>query len=251
MSIQEKYIKDLLQDEYVESDSFREKKKHKVKLYTHNKTQKKLIYIEISGKNDAVFRKLKNQKLQNMPIIYDACCGDTSVILLEEYITGQCLADIVDSSAISKKQAIKYCLDICNALKCLHNKGIVHRDVKPLNIIINENDEAILIDFHSARLISSEKQNDTFNLGTAGYAAPEQYGVCQSSPATDIFSLGVMLNEMILKTHPSIKVPSGKLGRIIKKCTNMQILLRYQSVDELEKDLKKALKYNRFKRKWK
>lgn len=249
MSIQETYIKDLLQSEYIEGDIFREKKNLTVKLYSHKTTQKKLIYIEIPGKNDAVFRTLKNKKLSNLPIIYDACCGDNSIIVLEEYITGQNLAEIMDTAVLPRKTAIKYCLDICNALKCLHNNGIVHRDVKPLNVIINENDKAVLIDLNSARVISNEKENDTHNLGTAGYAAPEQYGVYQSSPATDIFALGVMLNEMVLKSHPSVKIPDGKLGKIIKKCTNTQILQRYQSVDKLAKDLRKILRYNWFRKK--
>lgn len=247
MSIQETYIKELLKNEYSECETFRDKKNLIIKSYEHRETQKKLIYIETRGNNDAVFRILKSKNLNNLPIIYDACCGDSSVIVLEEYICGKNLAEIMDTSVLPEKLAVKYCLDVCKALKCLHNNGIIHRDIKPLNVIINENDEAVLIDLHSARIISKGKENDTYNLGTAGYAAPEQYGVYQSSPATDIFALGVMLNEMLLRNHPSVRVPKGKLGQVIKKCTNIQILQRYQSVDELVKDLRKISRHNLFR----
>ena len=134
-------------------------------------------------------------------------------------------------------------MDICDALEFLHSLNIIHRDIKPQNIIIDENDKAVLIDLQAARNIADKQKKDTVNLGTVGYAAPEQYGVHQSIPPTDIYALGVLLNEMLTGAHPSINTPTGKLGRIIKKCTETQIYKRYQTVSSLAKDLKK---YNKF-----
>ena len=108
-----------------------------------------------------------------------------------------------------------------------------------LNVMIDENDNAVLIDMQSSRLMSDEKNRDTQYLGTVGYAAPEQYGLFQSLPATDIPALGVLFNELLTGKHPSVEIPKGRLGRIVGKCTNINIPKRYQSVEALQRDLKK------------
>ena len=108
-----------------------------------------------------------------------------------------------------------------------------------LNVMIDENDNAVLIDMQSSRLMSDKKNRDTQYLGTVGYAAPEQYGIFQSMPATDIYALGVMFNELLIGKHPSVEIPKGRLGRIVGKCTNINIPKRYQSVEALQRDLKK------------
>lgn len=95
-----------------------------------------------------------------------------------------------------------------------------------------------LIDFSIAK-ITNAQSNDTRSLGTVGYAAPEQFGISQSQPATDIYALGVLANQLAIGTHPTIDVPKGKLGKIINKCTATQISKRYQNVVELKKELSK------------
>ena len=67
-------------------------------------------------------------------------------------------------------------------------------------------------------------------LGTTGYAAPEQYGITQTDERADIYSLGVLLNIMLTGKHPSRELASGRLGRIVQKCTMMNPGKRYKSV---------------------
>lgn len=135
----------------------------------------------------------------------------------------------------------KYALDICNGLVFIHSLGIIHRDIKPSNIIITEQGEAVIIDFGIARLTDDSKYADTKNLGTAGYAAPEQFGIYQSGPVTDIYAVGVLLNELLLGVHPTIDTPKGKLGKVINKCIMAQMSKRYQNVSELAEVLNKLL----------
>ena len=81
-------------------------------------------------------------------------------------------------------------------------------------------------------------------MGTEGYAAPEQYGFSQSEPATDIYALGVLLNEMVTGCLIGEKKCGGHLGQIIDKCTELEKTKRYKNVDEL----KKAIYHNNWRR---
>lgn len=171
------------------------------------------------------------------------CSNDEDVTVLEEYISGATLRHIAEANGgtLKRELAVKYALDICNGLVFMHSLGIIHRDIKPSNIIINEQGEAVIIDFGIARLTDDNKYSDTKNLGTAGYAAPEQFGIYQSGPVTDIYAVGVLLNELLLGVHPTIDTPSGKLGKVINKCIMAQMSKRYQSVSELAEVLNKLL----------
>lgn len=89
----------------------------------------------------------------------------------------------------------------------------------------------MLLDLSIARMISEKEEKDTATLGTIGYAAPEQFGLSQSTKATDIYSLGVLLNIMITGVHPTISIPKGKICRVIKKQQQHRFLkdIRMQS----------------------
>ena len=100
---------------------------------------------------------------------------------------------------------------------------------KPENVIIRGS-EAILIDFDASRIFKSDTNQDTQILGTTGYAAPEQYGIAQTDERADIYSLGVLLNIMLTGKHPSKELASGRLGRIVQKCTMVNPEKRYKSV---------------------
>lgn len=171
-------------------------------------------------------------------MIYEVCADDSGITVLEEYIEGKRLSDILANNRIlDKKTACLYASQICDALTFLHSIGVIHRDIKPSNIIIKDDGTAVLIDLSIARFIN-EKESDTQSLGTPGYAAPEQFGISQSSKATDIYGLGVLLNMMLTGSHPSVDLPKGRLKKIVEKATSTQISKRYKDAEKMKKALK-------------
>lgn len=141
---------------------------------------------------------------------------------------GDSLAYLLEGALFSPAEARKIALQLCSALWVLHKLGAVHRDIKPENVIIRGR-EAVLIDFDASRIFKSETNRDTQILGTTGYAAPEQYGITQTDERADIYSLGVLLNIMLTGKHPSRELASGRLGRIVQKCTMVNPEKRYKS----------------------
>lgn len=240
------YIENTLKSEYTHIKNLRNSETTIIDLYQNNDTGDKIIRIYSKNQNSDVFRHLRGCRHKNLPEIYDTCVCENCICILESYVKGKTLAEIITQEKISVKTAVKYAADICSALSFLHSRKIVHRDIKPENILITEDGTAILIDLQASRFITDIYKKDTVNLGTVGYAAPEQFGISPSRPTTDIYALGVLLNEMLLGIHPTEKVPKGQLGKIIKKCTNTQISDRYTSVDKLQKALNRYINLRKF-----
>ena len=86
----------------------------------------------------------------------------------------------------STAEAKKIARQLCSALWILHSMGMVHRDVKPDNVILR-GEEAVLIDFDASRIYKNAVQEETQVLGTTGFAAPEQYGLSQSDGRADVY----------------------------------------------------------------
>ena len=152
--------------------------------------------------------------------------------MLEEFIQGDTLDFLLKAAPLSPKATREIIIQLCQALRVLHSFGAVHRDIKPENVILRER-EAVLIDFDAARLHKPAHENDTVVLGTTGFAAPEQYGLSQSGPQADIYSLGVLMNVMLTGEHPSRKLAAGRLGRVVQRCTQVNPEKRYRSVIHL------------------
>lgn len=237
------YFEKNLAENFEKQNIIRQKGKNRIERYRHIKTGKILVKIESENRNENVLRKLIGVKCDNLPEIYDVCSDKDKVTVLEEYISGTCLEKIAERNTLSKEKAIKYTVDICSALSVLHSLNIVHRDVKPENVIIDEKDRAVLIDLGISRFVTGIKKRDTNKLGTVNYAAPEQFGAAESTFATDVYAVGTLINFLILGVHPTVRTPKGFLGMIVRKCTSTQIYKRYQNVDKLKRHLNFILKF--------
>ncbi len=233
------YINSSLNGEYDNRGVISETSVNRLTLFEHKKSGKRLVLIKSAYRNDDVFLRLKGYETEGRtPVVYEVCSEEDFLYVLEEYVEGKLLSDYMNGKEeLEEKSIYKYLFDICSALELIHNLGIVHRDIKPENVIIRNN-KACLIDFSAAKLISYGQQ-DTVNLGTAGYAAPEQFGVSGSTPAVDFYSFGVLANILLTGEHPTTLIPNGKIGKIIRKCTNIQISRRFQSAAELKNELRK------------
>lgn len=179
------------------------------------------------------YKKLKEIVCENLPIIYDIINLDDGQIILEEFINGITVAQILQDRCYTYRGAKTVLSAVCNALCVLHSMDIIHRDIKPENVIVTPKGNIYLIDFNAARLYTENKGRDTVALGTIGYAPPEQFGISQSDKKSDIYSLGVLLNVMLTGTHPSQKLAKGKAGKIVLKCTQIDPNSRFQTAEKL------------------
>ena len=170
---------------------------------------------------------------KNFPVIAEVC--DDYYVM--EYVTGTPLSVLTEKATLSSEDAKKYILQILDGIEIMHKMQIVHRDIKPENIIIKDDGTLKLIDFDISRKIITNKNCDTQLLGTAGYAAPEQFGFGQTDERTDIYSIGIIYNYMLTGKFPIEKTANGQTGKIISKCIKIDRKDRYKNVNSLRNDI--------------
>ncbi len=238
-SMQNGTVKVMTRDEYL-TEIFKayslvsvlsDKNECRVLKLKNKKTNTHLVARSLP-KTLSAYEELYAIKCENLPLVYDVIHLDDGQIVLEEFIEGVTIAEVMESGKYRYIGTRKVLRSVCHALAVLHERNIVHRDIKPENVMIAKNSRVVLIDLNAARKISTASK-DTIVMGTVGYASPEQLGVTQSDARTDVYALGVLLNVMITGKHPSEKLATGKAGRIVRKCTSINPNERYQSAEKL------------------
>lgn len=219
---------DAVRSEYDTITLIKKSERGEVLLVRHRDSGTRYIFRHFYGSSE-VYRKLLSVSCPNLPKIMEVGEKDGRTVLLEEYVQGDTLSEILKGGLLTTAQAKQICRQLCSALWVLHSMGVVHRDVKPDNVMIRGK-EAVLIDFDASRIYKNANQEDTQILGTTGFAAPEQYGLSQSDGRADIYALGVLLNIMLTGEHPSRKLASGRMGRIIQRCTMVNPAKRYKNI---------------------
>lgn len=198
-------------------------------------------------------RKLSHPAI---PRVVDILEEDGGVFILREYIEGETLESVAErEGAMPVDRVVEWGKQLCDVLRYLHmhRPSIIHRDVKPSNMILKLNGDLALIDFGTARTYKPGQTQDTCCLGTRGYAAPEQFGGSQTDARTDIFGLGMTLFRLVTGIDPTTPpytvkpirqidpaLPEG-LEYIISKCIQPNPNERYTSCDKLLADLNNYL----------
>ncbi len=144
----------------------------------------------------------------NLPRIYDHFTENERSYLVMDFIEGQTLEDYLEKAnggSLPLDQIVAWGEQLCDVLSYLHNHQppIIFRDLKPSNVMVSESGHIYLIDFGIARVFKPGQSHDTVALGSPGFAAPEQYGKAQSSPRSDIYSLGALLHCLLTGVDPS------------------------------------------------
>jgi len=162
-----------------------------------------------SGKSDIMKRFMREAqavgKLEhpNIVTIYDVGREKDLTYIVMQVIDGESLKEIIESGkkySITEVIQIMHCL--CDSLGYAHNQGVVHRDVKPANILIDRKDKIHLVDFGVARIEMSNMTTLGTVLGTPSYMAPEQVMGSPADNRADIFALGVILFELLAGRRP-------------------------------------------------
>lgn len=205
-------------------------------LRVRHKEHNRDIVVRSYEKPIPAYERLYGIKSENLPLVLDVIALDDGQIVLEEFIDGLCVSDVLETGLYRYRGAKKVITDVCSALYILHKNNIIHRDIKPENIMIDKNGRVVLLDFNASRVIKNSG-HDTVIMGTVGFASPEQLGIAQSDARTDIYALGVLLNVMLTGKHPSDTLCRGRAGRIVRTCTQINPNDRYSSVLELAEKL--------------
>jgi len=214
---------------------------HKIYLVQHQESGKIFVKKILDVYSLDVYNYLKANSIKGIPQIIDLAEDGDSLILIEEYISGMTFREKMESGTLTLTQIFSYAVALCDILEKLHSHQppIIHRDIKPTNIMITNLDNVVLLDFNAAKYHSDieNRESDTLLLGTQGYAAPEQYGFGESSPQTDIYSLGVIINEAL----QAVGIKNLQVEHLISKCTQIDPSKRYKSVQVLKNDLIKLM----------
>ncbi len=231
-----KWLDSVLQDEYGVVSVLRSTDKITIQHLRHKRLGQDLVRLSFEG-NGAVYRLLQTVRHPNLPRVYEVVEDDGRCMVLEEFIDGMTVAQILKSGLYTENGVREVMVSLCDAVGFLHGAGIVHRDIKPENVMITSEGRVVLLDFDIARLHKREASHDTVIIGTAGYAAPEQFGVTQTDARSDIFAMGIMMNVMLTGEHPTKAATRGTLRRVIEKCTRLDPNKRYRTVWELKETL--------------
>jgi beta-lactam-binding protein with PASTA domain/predicted Ser/Thr protein kinase len=212
-------------------------------------------------------REAKNAAALNHPnivSIYDRGEAEDTYYIAMEFLDGRTLKElIVGRGAAPINVAIEYARQILSALRFAHRHGIVHRDIKPHNVMVDGEGRVKVTDFGIARAGTSQMTEAGSIVGTAQYLSPEQARGGEVDPRSDLYSLGVVLYELLTGKTPfdgetpveiamkhlsNAPKPPSKLRPDVPRELDMVVLRalaknpdeRYQSADEMEADLERV-----------
>ncbi|MGH8886114.1 MAG: Stk1 family PASTA domain-containing Ser/Thr kinase [Egibacteraceae bacterium] len=201
----------------------------------------------------------------NVVGVYDTGDSDGRPFIVMEYVAGRSLRDVLSTEELLPQRAAEIAGEAALALHYAHGRGLVHRDVKPANIMISDERRVKVTDFGIARAMNAQTMTQTaMTFGTAAYVSPEQAQGEQVDPRSDIYSLGVVLYEMLTGRPPftgdsavalaykhvsSEPIPparlnpevSPQLDAVVRKAMAKHPADRYQTARAFHDDLRRAV----------
>jgi eukaryotic-like serine/threonine-protein kinase len=151
---------------------------------------------------------------------YDVGHDSSHVYIAYEYVPGRTLRETIRSGALTDRKAVEVAAQVLDALAHAHRAGIVHRDVKPANILVEDRDELSirLLDFGLAQFDGADTLTAVGDVpGTLAYIAPERLDGSEATPQSDVWSVGVLLWETLTDRHPFWGVPIQEVARAIQE----------------------------------
>lgn len=232
-----------LEESFETLTSLDEKQEHTVFLVKGKSDGKIYVKKIVSPEAAITCQKIKGLNNPNIARIYDTAWNEEKGIIIEDFINGWTLEEYLEKwGLIEEHKVCSIVRDLSNALFDIHNQGIVHRDIKPENIMISSDNVIKLIDFGIARVKKEDSSHDTAILGTAGYAAPEQFGYMQTDARADIYAIGVLMNKLLTGKLPTQNLYEVQPVRgIIKRCIEIDARNRFQTIQELKRMVETAM----------
>ncbi len=240
-------------------------------LKLHRSVALKFLPPELTNNPEAKRRlineatALSSLQHKNICVIHDIDeTEDGQLFITMEYLEGDTLGKIIEAGPLPMDRALHIALEVAQGLASAHRHGTVHRDIKPANIILTRDHTVKILDFGVADIVEREVHAKASSVaGTIAYMSPEQAREEQVDHRTDIWSLGVVMYEMVTGKHPfggqyehaaiyaivnqkhapaSVlrpEIPSA-IEKVIDRCLEKSREARYQEMESLVADLQKA-----------
>jgi len=238
---------------------------------TKNIVAVKVLKEELSTDAESIKRFKKEAQAvfalehENIIKVSDIGFDNGTYYMVMEYVSGCTLKSLIEESGtIPETEAILFGMQICSALAAAHRRGIIHRDIKPQNILLEHGEIVKVTDFGIAKSLSAAQEEEKEVVGSVYYVSPEQARGEIVDARSDIYSLGIMLYEMVTGQLPykgdqtvsvalkhineKITAPdrinpniSKSINNIILKATSKNKRDRYRSMDAFREDLISAL----------
>lgn len=189
-----------------------------------NRVERVVAIKKISKSPKTIVRALREAKTTsllnhpNIVTVYDFQEHEDNYYLIMEYVAGTPLAKILqEKRALTINQTLAIAIQVCEALECAHINNVIHRDIKPANLVLVRDGRVKVMDFGIARLKGQPDTTERSILGTLAYMSPEQVQGEYVDETTDVYSLGVVVYEMLTKASP---FEAGAAGAVIYKILN-------------------------------
>ncbi|MFC1878901.1 protein kinase [Chloroflexota bacterium] len=195
---------------------------------------------------------LRRLEHPNLPKVIDAFTEGGKHYLVMEFVPGKTLNEMLEErgAPFTQAEVTPWAMQLCNVLSYLHNQNpkIIFRDLKPSNIMLTPQNQIKLIDFGIVRFFKPGQRKDTMALGTPGYSPPEAIEG-QTDERSDIYSLCVVLHQLLTSNHPATTIfnlpptrqfnPSvtTEMDKLLMQGLNNNRQQRWSSVDEMKTEL--------------
>lgn len=206
--------------------------------------------IPVSRARRGVWATLPEIDCARLPHIEATYEMPDEFIVIYDYVPGETAEQLIESRGkLDPAEARRLIGEVCEAVSALHAHGIVHRDITPSNVVVAA-DGAHLIDFGIAMLGGEDAKGGDDQLGTWGFAAPEQYGFAKTDVRSDVYALGRLLGYLLTSVHPEDKegyeralassdMPPSLYAAILR-ATEFEPSARYQSAADLARALREG-----------
>jgi eukaryotic-like serine/threonine-protein kinase len=231
----------------------------------------KVLDQKFQGDEAAIRRFLHEARIAaglthpNIVVIYDFGTEQATSFIAMEFLEGENLRSLISRrTPMSLARKLIIALQIAKALEHAHRRGVVHRDVKPSNIQVLPTGDVKLMDFGIAKLASAELTGQGVSVGTPNYASPEQVRSLPVTPASDVFSFGLVLYELLTYRRaftgedfaalvyrivyedpapyePQDELIPGSVRELVQRCLAKQAADRYQELQPILRELRAVL----------